>query len=266
LCVLLPSPGVFADVAEAALKSTPLFNSLELKPLRALSLLCVLETVEPATPIFREGDEAVRTRGALDPERTCATARSLSAVCRLLAAGCWPGAHPDPTDRASPARLVAVCWLLARRSPRDTTDRDAVPQDSLYILLNGAVEVVKDGVTMEVLDGAGADNGGHPFFGAAGCLEHNAHRPWDVHARTPCNMLLIPMKKFRAFLKGEPDFKTQLEVQGDTRRRQWELQTGLALPYIHAQEVAPAPEPAPPVGSGRRTSVSPEPRRGGSRS
>ena len=97
---------------------------------------------------------------------------------------------------------------------------------------------------------------GHPFFGEADAFEGKAFkRPWDVHARTPCNLLVINMRHFRAFMRAErlTEFAVKLDDYSDTRRRGWELSNGVKLgPYVEP----PSPEPAPSPVGGRRKSQS----------
>ena len=183
---------VFAEVAENALRRTPLFGDLEISTLFGIAPLCVLETVDPDTPVFSCGD---------------------------------------------------LC-------------------ESMYILLNGSVEVLKDGATIAHLDGSvNAVGDGHPFFGEADALEGlytsggPSRRPWSVHARTPCSLLALNMRRFRAFLRAERmhDFAVKLDDYSDTRRRGWELSSGLKLEAYTEPDPPPAPAPAPNASNSPKT-------------
>ena len=150
---------VFAEVAEGALRATPMFDGLEQYHLGAISELAsifALITVEADRSIFEEGDR---------PE-------------------------------------------------------------SLYILLNGSVEVTKRDKTLDVLDGSIGDSGGHPYFGADALLDGATRRPWNAATRTPCNLMACPIKRFKQFLRTVPAFREKLNEFTATRIRQWELDTG----------------------------------------
>lgn len=156
--------------------------------------------------------------------------------------------------------LISPLFTLATREARSAIFEEGDECDSVFILLSGSVEVVKSGTLIATLDGAATAVGeGHPFFGTAGVLELGARRPWDVYTRTPCSLLELSMRTFKAFLRTEPDFRQRLNDYSETRRRQWELETGLSLPIpIHH---APASAAAAP-GDGQSALASPRPSEG----
>ena len=181
---------VFAEVAEEALRNTPLFGGLDIIPLADLASMFVLQTVDPDTCIYEEGDK---------PE-------------------------------------------------------------AVYILLNGSIEVSKDGQELAILDGAvgDSDESGHPYFGAEAVLEGCSRRPWDAFARTPCNLMVIDIKEFKRFLRVERDFRQELCEFTVTRIRQWELETGMPLPIRDPNhDMEESPDRRGSVVAPRRSSVAP---------
>ena len=128
-------------------------------------------------------------------------------------------------------RKVAPLFKFSTVAPETTIFLEGDPPDAMFILLNGSVDLVKDDCHIASLDGATTIVGdGHPFFGAASVLEGGASRPWDAYARTPCQLLVLPIRKLRPFLRSVPNFQDQLALYATTRRKKWEFEAGRPLP------------------------------------
>ena len=102
----------------------------------------------------------------------------------------------------------------------------------LFILLAGSVDLVKHQTLITSLDGSRTLVGdGHPFFGATAFLMGDgATRPWDAYSRTPCRLLVLSVRSFKAFLRAVPDFHERLQGFVEMRKRKWELDSGRSLP------------------------------------
>jgi CRP-like cAMP-binding protein len=167
-------------------------------------------------------------------------------------------------------RSIAPLFTLEEAQADDAIFVEGAPCDKLYILLQGVVDVTHRGTYFSSLDGSQTLVGdGHPFFGAAGFLLGNARRPWDVHARTPVHLLVLPMRRLQRFMARVPDFKQRLQSFSELRRRNWELKTGQPLPTVADAAssmstvealgaISPSMETTSPLikGSSRRLSLS----------
>ena len=128
-------------------------------------------------------------------------------------------------------KKVAPLFKFSMVAPETTVFLEGDPPDAMYILLNGSVDLVKDDYHIASLDGATTIVGeGHPFFGAASVLEGGACRPWDAYARTPCQLLVLPIRKLKPFLRSVPDFREHLAMYATNRRKKWEFEAGRPLP------------------------------------
>ena len=131
----------------------------------------------------------------------------------------------EPRRRAA----VAPLFKLESVEANEAVFLEGDVPDKLYILLNGSVDLIKDGMHVASLDGATTLVGdGHPFFGAAAVLG-GGRRPWDVFTRTHSLLLVLTVRSFRPFLRSVPEFRERLAEYAETRRRNWELETGRTL-------------------------------------
>ena len=99
----------------------------------------------------------------------------------MLHAAVWrPRYHTHVADLAS-------MFVLQTVDPDTCIYEEGDKPEAVYILLNGSIEVSKDGQELAILDGAvgDSDESGHPYFGAEAVLEGRARddRGTPSHAR-----------------------------------------------------------------------------------
>ena len=74
----------------------------------------------------------------------------------------------------------------------------------LFIILNGAVGLARQGVHIDTLEATVDDDlGGRPFFGEICLLDLDVHHPYTATSRTPSSILTVPCSAaFKREIKG----------------------------------------------------------------
>ena len=105
----------------------------------------------------------------------------------------------DLTERH--LEVVAGLTELATYSPGESLFVEGEPCDKLFILLVGSVSITKARRHVATMENTTGELGLRSIFGGAGLMEPNARRPYGVTARTPADVLVLPIGTFRRFLK-----------------------------------------------------------------